>query len=293
MTFNPWGPGVGIGRIEIDSRPVVVLHRDGTTTAAPALVDGVEFHDLPDLLLAADGDATRIERGVDVTIDPAHLLSPVSKPRKIVCVGQNYLNHVAETGRTAPPPYPDLFPKWDNTLSGPRADIPLPPESTEIDFESELAVVIGRRARRVTPDELPDVVFGYTASNDGSVRDYQFHSSQRTAGKTWDGLTPVGPVVVPASALGGATPDLRITGLHNDVVVQDDRTSNLVFGVPQLITYISSFMTLEPGDLVLTGTPAGVGAVRTPPLYLQDGDEFEVRIEGIGSLHNTYKSEKI
>jgi acylpyruvate hydrolase len=171
--------------------------------------------------------------------------------------------------------------------------VPLPPESDQIDYESELTVVIGRRARRVVAGNAADVVFGYTAAGDGSVRDYQVHTGQRTAGKAWDSLTPLGPVVVPAEQLGGARPDLAITGLLNGQVVQDDRTAKLLFGIPELIAYITTVMTLEPGDLILTGTPSGVGAARTPPLWLADGSEFEVRIEGIGSLRNRYVTEQV
>jgi acylpyruvate hydrolase len=209
-----------------------------------------------------------------------------------VCVGQNYMAHINEGGRTAAPTYPDLFAKWDNTLAAPYADLALPSESTQIDFESELTVVIGRRCRRVDADDVASVVFGYTIANDGSVRDYQFHTTQRTAGKCWDGLTPVGPVIVPAERLGYVKPDLRITGLLNGETMQDDRTSSMIYTVSDLIVYITTFMTLEAGDLIMTGTPAGVGAVRTPPVYLADGDEFEVRIEGLGSLRNRYQAEK-
>ncbi|HJQ47848.1 MAG TPA: fumarylacetoacetate hydrolase family protein, partial [Amycolatopsis sp.] len=160
-------------------------------------------------------------------------------------------------------------------------------------FESELVVVIGRRGRRITPECADSVVFGYTAANDGSVRDFQRHTSQVTAGKVWDKLTPLGPMVVPASQLGGARPDLAITGLLDGQVVQDDRTKNMVFGVPELVAYLSTMMTLEAGDLILTGSPAGVGFIRTPPLFLRSGAQFEVRIEGIGSLRNTYVEEQV
>ncbi|WP_378227018.1 fumarylacetoacetate hydrolase family protein [Angustibacter luteus] len=293
MSTNPWGGQTGLGRVMRNAASLVVLHEPNTGQATPALVDGREYTDLPELLGAAGGDAARITRGDSFAMDPEELLSPVGRPRKIICVGQNYLAHVHEGGRPAPPEHPDLFAKWDNALAGPYADVALPPESTQIDFESELAVVIGRTCRRVAQAAVRDVVFGYTAANDGSVRDFQFHTTQRTAGKAWDGLTPLGPVVVPAAALGGDSPDLQITGLLNDEPVQEDRTSHLIFGLPRLISYITTFMTLEPGDIILTGTPAGVGAVRQPPLFLKDGDQFEVRIEGIGAIRNTYRAETL
>jgi acylpyruvate hydrolase len=271
----------------------MAVYRPGARKARLAVVGGRTFADLPGLLAAADGDVGLIDLGEAVTVSEADLiLSPAGKPRKIVCTGQNYLEHLAEGGRSAAPPYPEFFPKWDNALAGPYADIPLPPESDQIDYESELAIVIGRRCRRITAAEVPGVVFGYTIANDGSVRDYQFRSSQRMSGKVWDGMTPVGPVVVPAGRLGGAAPDLRITGLLNGEVMQDDRTSSMIYSVTDLVTYLSTLMTLEPGDLILTGTPSGVGIARKPPRFLADGDVFEVRIEGIGALRNRYRTEK-
>jgi acylpyruvate hydrolase len=287
-----WDDGIGLGRVSADSGPVVVLHRPGAPDARIATVAGQTFRDLPALLEAAGGDADRIEPGDGIAVAESKLLSPLGRPRKIICIGQNYMTHVEEGGRTAGPAYPDLFAKWDNTLTGPYSEIELPPESALIDFESELTIVIGRRCRRVIPADVDSVVFGYTIANDGSVRDYQFHTTQRTAGKCWDGLTPLGPVVVPVNQLGGVTPDLEVTGLLNGEVMQNDRTCNMIYSVTDLITYITTFMTLEAGDLVLTGTPAGVGAVRKPPVYLVDGDEFQVRIEGLGALSNRYVAEQ-
>jgi acylpyruvate hydrolase len=255
-------------------------------------VAGRTFEDLPGLLEAAGGDPSAVRAGEPVDAPDAALLCPVGRPRKIICVGVNYLTHVREAGQGDTPAHPTLFPKWDNALSDPYAEIPLPPESGQIDFESELAVVIGRRCRRVPAEHAGRVIFGYTAANDGSVRDFQVHTSQAVAGKAWDRLTPAGPVVVPAAQLGGARPDLALTGILDGQVVQDDRTSNMMFGVPELVAYISTVMTLEAGDLILTGTPAGVGIARTPPLLLRDGSQFEVRIEGIGSLRNRYVAEK-
>lgn len=277
-------------------RTRVVWRRSGSEQAWAARVDGREFDDLPELLIAADGDWGQIDRGEELSVPDEALLSAVGRPRKIICTGQNYASHVREGYESGlrpqeAPSYADLFPKWDNALTGPYASIPLPPESEQIDYESELAVVIGRQCRRVPESAVMDVIFGYTAANDGSVRDYQFLTSQRLAGKVWDEMTPLGPVIVPASEVGGATPDLAITGLFDDVVVQDDRTSNLIKTVPQLVSYISTLMTLEPGDVILTGTTGGVGLVRKPPLWLTDGSVFEVRIEGIGSLRNTYRQE--
>lgn len=288
-----WTGGLGLARTVTDDGPVVVLRRDADPAASIALVDGQSHPDLPALLEAAAGDPSRITAGEALDAPDRALLPPVGRPGKIICIGQNYLDHVREGGRAGGPAHPDLFPKWHTCLSGPYSDVPLPAESDQIDYESELAVVIGRRARRVAAENASDVVFGYTAANDGSVRDYQVHTGQRTAGKAWDSLTPLGPVVVPAERLGGDRPDLAITGLFDGRVVQDDRTAKLLFGVPELIAYITTVMTLEPGDLILTGTPSGVGIARKPPLWLKDGSEFEVRIEGIGSLRNRYVTEQV
>jgi acylpyruvate hydrolase len=287
-----WADGLGLARTTTGDGPLVVLRRDGDPSAATALVDGRSYPDVPALLEAAAGDPARITAGKVVDAPDRVLLSPVGRPGKIICIGQNYLDHARESGREGGPAHPDLFPKWHTSLTGPYSDVPLPPESDQIDYESELAVVIGWRSRRVAAEDAAQVVFGYTAANDGSVRDFQLHTSQRTAGKAWDSLTPLGPVVVPAGRLGGARPDLAVTGLFDGQVVQDDRTANLLFGIPELIAYITTVMTLEPGDLILTGTPAGVGIVRKPPLLLKDGSEFEVRIEGIGSLRNRYVTEQ-
>jgi acylpyruvate hydrolase len=288
-----WTDGLGLGRASVNKHPVVVLRRDGSAAAHVALVAGRKFDDLPALLEASGGDPDAIQAGEPFDVPDEALLSAVGRPRKIICVGQNYLAHARESGRTEIPDYPVLFPKWDNALNGPYAQIELPPESDQVDYESELGVVIGRRGRRIPAEHAGRVIFGYTAANDGSVRDFQQHTTQHLAGKAWDGLTPVGPVVVPAAQLGGIRPDLAVTGTLDGQVVQNDRTSSMMFGVPELVAYISTVLMLEAGDLILTGTPEGVGFVRTPPLLLRDGSRFEVSIEGIGTLRNEYVAERL
>lgn len=287
-----WTDGVGLARVLHGGGPLVALRRDGAVKARLALVEGQVFDDLPALLEAAEGDPAAIEAGAVIDAPDHQLLSPVGRPGKVICIGQNYLAHVQEGDRDTGPAHPDLFPKWHTSLVAPFADVKLPPESDQIDYESELAVVIGVRARRITVDDAESVVFGYTAANDVSVRDFQFHTQGRIAGKAWDGLTPLGPVVVPATRLGGARPDLAITGTLDGTVLQDDRTSRLIFGVPELLAYITTVVTLEPGDLILTGTPSGVGFVREPKILLRHGSEFEVRIDGIGALRNRFLDEK-
>lgn len=285
-------PDGALARTLVGGAPAAVVFSDGR--AAVATVDGARFADLPELLKAAGGDARRIERGEPVELEhPESLLAPLARPRKIICIGKNYLEHVREFGGQEGPKHPDLFAKWDNALAGPYDTLPLPPESESVDFEAELAVVIGRRSRRLAREQVQDAVFGYTAANDGSVRDYQNHTTQRTAGKAWDRLTPIGPVVVPVDALGGLEPDVRVQGLLNGEVMQDDRTTSLMFDIPSLLIYITTVMTLEPGDLVLTGTPSGVGGARDPKVFLRPGDTYEVRVEGVGALRNRYETEAV
>lgn len=211
------------------------------------------------------------------------------RPGKIICVGLNYRDHAEEQGVDLPVE-PLLFAKFANALVGPGDAILLPPESEHVDAEAELAVVVGKRVRRIAPDFALDAVAGYTCANDVSARDLQFKDGQWLCGKSFDTFCPVGPVLIPAGELGDAR-DLRIVQRLNGEPLQDSRTSELVFGVPQLVAYASQVFTLEPGDLILTGTPAGVGIFRTPPLALTPGDEVEVEIEGIGVLHNPIRAE--
>jgi acylpyruvate hydrolase len=279
----------GLARGVVDGvKRVLIL--DAAGGARVATVDGASFSDIPELLVACGGDHTRIEFGEAIAVQ-GDLLAPIGSPRKVICLGQNYRDHVAEGGRTSSPPYPDLFPKWASSLAGPTDEVSLPPESNVVDFESELAIVIGRRGRRVNRSDVADVVFGYTAANDGSVRDFQFHTQGRMAGKAWDGLTPIGPRVVPADHIGGIEPDLRIVGRLNGEVMQSSQTGMLIFSVVDIVVYLSTFLTLAPGDVILTGTPAGVGYFREPKRMLADGDVFEVEIEGIGTLRNRYVAE--
>ena len=224
-----------------------------------ATVAGQSFSDLPELLEAAGGDRNRIEHGEGISFHEQDILSAVARPRKIVCIGLNYRLHALESGSEIPS-HPVLFPKWDNALTGPFDDIPLPRASHRVDWESELTFVFGRRCRNVQAADAASVVFGFTAANDVSMRDFQFHTSQWAPGKCWDRSTPVGPVVLSADELGGAHPDLAIRGRLNGEIVQDSRTNDLIFGVPALVEYITRIMTMEPGDIVLTGTPSGVAS---------------------------------
>jgi 2,4-didehydro-3-deoxy-L-rhamnonate hydrolase len=208
---------------------------------------------------------------------------PIERPGKIVCVGLNYRDHAEEQGVELPEE-PLLFAKWPNALVGPGDPIVIPRLVTKCDYEAELGVVICARIRNVSTENALDAVRGYVCANDVSGRDLQFKDGQWTRGKSVDTFCPVGPLV-PASEI----PDphaLPIRTIVSGEVLQDSTTANLIFGVDEIISFASQTMTFEPGDLILTGTPAGVGVFRDPPRFLQPGDEVTIEIEGVGSLTN-------
>ncbi|HSJ90859.1 MAG TPA: fumarylacetoacetate hydrolase family protein [Ilumatobacter sp.] len=219
--------------------------------------------------------------------DVAHLdYAPlVPHPEKVICVGLNYLDHIAETGRT-PPTHPTLFPKYARSLAGAHDDLPLPhdDESTSVDWEAELTVVIGQSVRRVRGDDAEAAIAGYTVANDISVRDFQYHTTQFMPGKAWEGSTPVGPHLVVAEP--GQPAHFPIECVVDGEVMQSSNTKELCFGPIELIEYISTFITLVPGDLIITGTPSGVGHARDPKVFLRRGQTVVTRIEGIGECRN-------
>ena len=214
--------------------------------------------------------------------------APIERPGKIIAVGLNYKDHASEQNVT-PPDRPMLFAKWTTALIGPGDPIVLPSISDQIDYEGELGVVIGERAKRVPIESALDVVQGYICVNDVSARDLQYSDKQFTRAKSLDTFCPVGPRVMPAEEVGDPS-DLKIRTLVNGEVLQDSSTSQLIFSVPELIAFISEAITLEPGDLIATGTPAGVGTFRNPPIYLKDGDEVVVDIERVGELRNPVRA---
>jgi 2-keto-4-pentenoate hydratase/2-oxohepta-3-ene-1,7-dioic acid hydratase in catechol pathway len=209
---------------------------------------------------------------------------PIEPPGKIICVGLNYKDHAEEQGVDLPTA-PLLFAKWNNTLIGPGDPIVIPPIVTKTDYEAELGVVIGSRVTRVSAENALEAVAGYVCVNDVSARDLQFADGQWTRGKSPDTYCPVGPALVPREAV----PDpqsLVIRAILNGEVMQDSTTANMVFGVAEIIAYVTQTITLEPGDLIATGTPAGVGVFRDPSVFMQPGDEITIEIEGLGSLTN-------
>jgi len=206
---------------------------------------------------------------------------------KVVCVGLNYFDHAAES-KGEPPKAPLLFGKFANTLCGDGDAIVLPDGVGHVDAEAELAVVIGRTASRVAKDDAFEFVAGYTCANDVSARDYQFGDGQWFRGKSIDTFCPVGPRLVPRDELDPG--DLRIQQRLNGETLQDSRTKLLIFDIPTLVSYITASITLEPGDLILTGTPEGVGVFRDPKVTLAAGDVVEVEVEGIGVLRNDVRA---
>ncbi len=232
---------------------------------------------------AASGAGTFVSRGR--ALADATLLAPLPRPGKIVAIGRNYREHTTEEG-VEPPPAPLIFAKWPTAVVGPGAAIEWDPAVTaQVDYEAELAVVIGRRARHVRVEDALDHVLGYTCLNDVSARDLQFGDGQWVRGKSLDTFCPMGPALVTADEIGDPG-DLAISCWVGEERVQDARTSAMYFGVAEIISYCSRSFTLEPGDVIATGTPGGVGVFRDPPRFLADGDRVAVEIERIGRLEN-------
>ena len=227
--------------------------------------------------------AVAAKRKPTVALDHVVLLQVIPDAGRVLCVGRNYRDHVAEMGN-APPANPNIFMRTTQSLVGHRQSIVCPSASSHYDFEGELGVVIGRGGRRISPDRALSHVAGYTCFLDGSVRDYQKHSF--TAGKNFDSSGACGPWLVPAAEVPDPQ-NLQLTTRLNGATVQQASTAEMMLSVAEIIAYISIWTHLEPGDVIATGTPSGVGAARTPPLWLKAGDKIEVEIERIGVLANT------
>ncbi len=224
--------------------------------------------------------------GEQIPLADARLLAPITGMEKVICIGTNYADHAREMGG-APPEIPVVFNKFPSTIIACGADVCLPPISQQVDFEAELVVVIGRAGKNIPRESAWQHVFGYCCGNDISARDWQKGKpgGQWLLGKTFDTFAPLGPIIVTADEVPNPH-SLRIELRLNGQTMQSSNTNQLIFPVDFLISHISQFVTLKPGDLIFTGTPAGVGAGRTPPLFLKPGDELEVEIEGLGVLKN-------
>jgi 2-keto-4-pentenoate hydratase/2-oxohepta-3-ene-1,7-dioic acid hydratase in catechol pathway len=262
-------------------------------------VIGLKSAGFPTLLHLIQGGTEALQRAKDwlhkapadatVPLAQARLLAPLSRPPKIICVGLNYRDHALECNAEIPK-VPTIFSKYTTAIIGPGEAIILPKHSKEPDYEAEFAVVIGKGGRYISKDRWREHVFGYTNLNDVSARDFQMATSQWMIGKTFDTFAPIGPAIVTAEEI----PDphaLDIQMIINGEVLQSSNTSQMVFRIADLIEHISSVLTLEPGDIISTGTPAGVGEAKKPPRWLRPGDKVVVRISGIPELSNEVRAE--
>ncbi|MBO9524149.1 MAG: fumarylacetoacetate hydrolase family protein [Nocardioidaceae bacterium] len=237
-------------------------------------------------LLARPGWRDAAGTGASYPVEGADFAPVVPNPSKVVCVGHNYTHHIKEMGRELPS-YPTLFPKFADTLIGARDDIVKPAETDALDWEVELVVVIGAPVRRATGAEAEAAIAGFTVMNDVSVRDWQFRTIEWTQGKIWDSSTPVGPyLVTPDELPGGVRPALEVSTTVDGQVMQRDDTGTLLFDPVALVEYVSTVVRLNPGDLIATGTPAGVGHARDPQVYLTPGRTVVTEIEGLGACVN-------
>ncbi|HET6269108.1 MAG TPA: fumarylacetoacetate hydrolase family protein [Arthrobacter sp.] len=266
------GTGTGTGQ------NTVAVRQDGGTLTE---IEG--FADVGELLNTAGWEATaRAAAGATHPADGADLDAVVPAPGKIICVGHNYRNHIKEMGRDVPE-YPTLFAKYAESLIGPYDDLALPQESDAVDWEAELAVVIGKSGRRISEADAADHIAGYSVLNDVSMRDYQFRTLQWLQGKTWEKSTPFGPALVTKDEFSAGP---LMTSEVDGESMQQTPTSDLVFTPEFLVGYISTIITLNPGDVIATGTPGGVGHARDPKRYLQEGQVLVTSIEGLGQLKN-------
>lgn len=249
-----------------------------------------------DSLAQQGGDALskaggKLASAPEINLAAVKLLPPLASPEKIICVGLNYRDHSAESGFKQPD-FPTLFGRFNSSLIGYGAPILRPPQSVQLDYEGELVAVIGKAARDVSEKHALDHVSAYSIFNDGSVRDYQFKAPQWTPGKNFDDTGAFGPWLVTADELPPGCEGLKLETRLNGEVVQSASISDMVFSVASLVSIISSFLTLKPGDVIVTGTPSGVGMARKPQLFMKAGDVCEVEIEKIGVLSNPVKDRK-
>ncbi|WAZ19899.1 fumarylacetoacetate hydrolase family protein [Streptomyces cinnabarinus] len=276
---------------------LATLRTDGTTRAVRLEGDVLVDLGVPDVgaLLAEEGWAARAATatGIAYPVEGADFAPVVPVPSKVVCVGLNYRNHIKEMGRDLPE-HPTLFAKFADCLIGAGDDIVRPDETVKFDWEVELAVVVGAPARRVRGAEAEAAIAGFTVLNDITCRDWQFRTREWLQGKMWDSTTPVGPfLVTPDELPGGVRPSLDVRLLVDGEVMQADSTGDLLFDPVDLVEYVSTVVRLNPGDIIATGTPGGVGHARRPERYLVGGETVVTEIEGIGRLENRVVKEKL
>ncbi len=279
-------------------RLATVRLADGHETTTAARQEGEELVLLPSTdvgALLACGDGWRdwaARDGERIPLAEASFAPLVSHPNKIVCLGLNYATHIKEMGRPTPT-HPTLFAKYDGSLVGARDAVHMPPVSDDLDWEAELGVVVGRRGRHVPREKALEHVAGYTVANDVTVRDWQHRTREFLSGKTFEATTPVGPVLVTPDELPPGASGLDISCSVDGHTMQKSNTADLLFDVADIIAYVSTIITLRPGDLILTGTPGGVGAGRDPKVFLRPGQELVTAVEGIGELRNTVVKDRL
>lgn len=258
-------------------------------------VEGEEFVDLgvasvSDLLAGQDWEQVAAGDGARIPTEGARYAPVTPDPRKVLCTGLNYRNHIEETGHDVPQ-FPTLFAKFPEALIGAHDDVVLPPEDNQYDWEVELAIIIGKRVRRARGADAEAAIAGFTILNDVSMRGWQNRTGEWLQGKTWAHTTPIGPVMVTPDEVGGVRPNLKVSCSINGEVKQSDSTGDLVFDPVELVEYISTIMTLEPGDVIATGTCGGVGLASGT--FMRPGDVILTQIEGIGRLENTTVAEDV
>jgi 2-keto-4-pentenoate hydratase/2-oxohepta-3-ene-1,7-dioic acid hydratase in catechol pathway len=264
---------------------IVTFDRSGKVQYGTRVGSRIKIHSTASSAVDLAVNAADHLAGEEISLSDVTLLAPVPRPGKVICVGLNYRAHAKEGGNPIPD-YPAVFLRGATSLLDPGADMTYPKCSDKLDFEAELAVIIGKTATDVGTRAL-DYVAGYSCFNDGSVRDYQRKSSQWTAGKNFDRTGGFGPEMVTPDELPPGASGLGIVSRLNGKIMQEGNTSDMIFDVSSLVATLSEAMTLEPGDVIATGTPAGVGYARTPPVFMRPGDRIEVEIERIGTLVNT------
>lgn len=242
-------------------------------------------------LAKAKAAANNAADDAKVDMSSVKLMVPIARPGKIVCIGRNYAAHAAEGGAETPT-YPEVFYRGSTTLIAQGEPIIRPKCSDKLDFEAELVVVIGKLAKHVAEADAGAYIAGYSLFNEGTLRDYQRKSSQWTVGKNFDNTGPFGPEIVTSDEVPEGAKGLRIQSRLNGQIMQDANTDDLVFTIHNLIYRLTECMTLEPGDIIVSGTPAGVGYARTPPVFMKPGDIIEIEVDGIGVLTNTIEDEK-
>ncbi|MBT2326251.1 fumarylacetoacetate hydrolase family protein [Variovorax paradoxus] len=282
--LSPHQPGRRLGAVR--GQTIVDLQ-----LADPAMPDDLVRLIEMDGLAHAAAVAAWAPAAAGADLGAVQLLPPVIRPGKVICLGLNYADHAAEGGN-ARPEYPSFFMRGATSLIGHGQPMVRPRVSQKLDFEAELAVIVGRRARHLTSSDALGAVAGYACFNDATLRDYQRRTAQWTIGKNFDGTGAFGPWFVPAADLPPGAAGLKIESRLNGRVMQSDNTKNMLFPVAETLCLITEALTLEPGDVVIMGTPAGVGYARTPPVWMQPRDRIEIEIEGIGVLANTVADEE-